>query len=322
MPSDLIYAIRQALEKSQGRVSPEAQARLRQFRARALLAAEKTYSRSAPPQPARRGLVTGAFFRSPIWGAGVAFASLTAVVIAISAVHDRSIDLDISQIAEIDKRMISDRLPVQAYLDPGFLAFQEESLEEASDLIRVASSISLPTPGSASPTPLRAILSADNLFPGIAGNNQGMHWGKLTTTQREALAPLEAMWGDLDESRRRKWVKIADRFHQLSEEQQKLAQERMQEWVALGPVERRQARAIYGGVANRVPEDIRVVKWNEYQKLSPDERNRLMELAQQRIAEADSSKSAALRNEAHPGTLAPAPRSALATRADKPLASH
>lgn len=318
MPQDLIYTIRQALEKSQGSISPKAQDRLRESRARALLAAEKTYSRAATPSAPRLGLVSG----GQLWGAGVAFASLVAVVVAVSAVHDRSIEQDISQLAEIDKRMISDRLPVQAYLDPGFLAFQQETLEEASDLIQVASSVSVPMPGDRSPSALAKFWSAENFFPGLANPSQGPTWGKLTSSQREALAPLEDLWGDLDEQRKRKWIKIADRFHQLDDDQQHLAQQRMQEWVSLGTTERRQARAIFGGVSHRVSEDVRVIKWNEYQKLSQAERERLMEVAQQRIAEAESSKPAALRKDTQPGTLSPAPRSALANRAEKPLADH
>lgn len=319
MRTDLIYAVRQALEQSQADVAPDIQARLRASRAKALLRAEKRFSRAAAPRPSRFGWALDA---RPAWGAGMALASVITVLVAVTAVYDNSIDQDITRIAEIDKQMISDRLPVQAYLDPGFLAFQEETVEEAQGLIQVASSTNLPMPSNRSASPLRRIWSAENFFPGSVGSSQGPAWAKLSTAQREALAPLEDMWGDLDEQRKRKWIKIADRFHQLDDEQQQLAQQRMQEWVSLGTTERRQARAIYGGVANLVPEDIRVMKWNEYQKLSDAERERLLEIAQQRIAEAGSAKSGAARQDAQSGVLTPNPHSALATRAEKPLGAR
>lgn len=318
MTSDLIYVVRQALSKSEGQISAKAMARLREARAKALLRAERTFNRRTP----NAGRFSFAFQGGNFWGAGMAMASIVAVVVAISAAHDRSIDQDISRIAEIDKSMISDRLPVQAYLDPGFLAFQEETVEEASDLIRVASSVSLPTPSDRSPSVLRRLWSAENFFPGLVANSQGPTWNKLTASQREVLAPLEEYWGELDEQRKRKWTKIADRFQQLSDEQQELAQARMQEWVVLGTGERRKARAVYGSVSNLVPEDVRIMKWNEYQKLSQAERERLVQLAQERIAAASSEKSATRRNAADPGTLTPAPHSALATQAEKPLVAR
>jgi hypothetical protein len=119
----------------------------------------------------------------------------------------------------------------------------------------------------------------------------------------------------MEEHRRRKWVKIADRFHQLSAEQQATAQERMLEWASLPASDRRQARAAFGGVTEVIAEDVRVMKWNEYQKLSPQEKQRLIELAQQKVAQAGAPVDAAGSAAAPPETA----RSALAPRPAKPL---
>ncbi|MEY3633363.1 MAG: hypothetical protein RI937_1561, partial [Pseudomonadota bacterium] len=103
--------------------------------------------------------------------------------------------------------------------------------------------------------------------------------------------------------------------HQLSAEQQATAQERMLEWASLPASDRRQARAAFGGVTEVIAEDVRVMKWNEYQKLSPQEKQRLIELAQQKVAQAGAPTDATGSAAAPPETA----RSALAPRPAKPL---
>ncbi len=246
-----------------------------------------------------------------LWGMGASFASMVAVVFALGLVQQDAVEHDIGRIAAIDERVMLDRLPVQAYLDIGFLAFQEETLSDS------ASGITAATITNQAGAAIRQFWTPDALFRGQSGT-QGPMWSKLTASQREALAPLESFWSDMEEHRRRKWIKIADRFHQLSPEQQAIAQERMQEWASLPASERRQARAAFGGVTEVVPEDIRVMKWNEYQKLSQAERERLVELAQQKVAQASTAASSdplvsSMSNYERP-------RSALAIRPAKPLA--
>ena len=262
-------------------------------------------------QLASRFNLTARFAPRQLWGMGASFASMVAVVFALGLVQQDAMDHDIGRIAAIDERVMLDRLPVQAYLDIGFLAFQEETLSDSASGITAASMTN--QAGAA----LRQFWTPDALFRGQSGT-QGLMWSKLTAGQREALAPLESFWSDMDEHRRRKWVKIADRFHQLSAEQQASAQEKMQEWASLPASERRQARASFGGVTEVVPEDIRVMKWNEYQKLSQAERERLIELAQQKVAQATTASAA------DPSWSSMSnydrPRSALAIRPAKPLA--
>lgn len=246
-----------------------------------------------------------------LWGMGASFASVVAVVFALGLAQQDAVEKDIGRIAAIDERVMLDRLPVQAYLDIGFLAFQEETLSDSASGITAASITN--QAGAA----FRQFWAPDTLFRGQSVT-QGLMWGKLTAGQREALAPLESFWSEIDEHRRRKWVKIADRFHQLDSEQQAIAQEKMLEWATLPASDRRQARAAFGGVKDVVPEDIRVMKWNEYQKLSQTERERLVELAQQKVAQATTVGS----SDPMVSSMAnyERPRSALAIRPAKPLA--
>lgn len=302
--SQLIYRIRQALRQSEQDLPPEVAHGLARARHAAVSRAESRRLHGVFP------LASGALLASrQIWGMGAAAASILAVVVGLGLAEEQSFERNIGRIAAIDERVMLDRLPVQAYLDIGFLAFQEETLSESASGITVAS---LSHQAGAA---IRRFWTPDALFRGQS--TQGLAWSKLTSSQREALAPLESNWPEMEEHRRRKWVKIADRFHQLSAEQQATAQERMLEWASLPASDRRQARAAFGGVTEAIAEDVRVMKWNEYQKLSPQEKQRLIELAQQKVAQAgtpnDSSGLTATPSETA--------RSALASRPAKPL-SH
>ena len=255
--------------------------------------------------------LTARFAPQSLWGMGASFASIVAVVFALGLAQQDAIEHDIRRIAAIDERLMLDRLPVQAYMDLGFIAFQEETLRDSASGVTVAS-ISHQA-GAA----IRQFWTPDTLFRGQSGT-QGLMWSKLTSTQREAIAPLETFWSDMEEHRRRKGIKIADRFHQLSPEQQAVAQEKMQEWASMPASDRRQVRAAFGGVTEIIPEDVRVMKWKEYQKLSQGERERLVELAQQKVAQASPGNS----SDPLVSSLNSydRPRNALATRPAKPLA--
>ncbi|NBW00380.1 MAG: DUF3619 family protein [Betaproteobacteria bacterium] len=300
--SQLIYRIRQALRQGEQDLSPKVVHALARARHAAVHRAESRRTYGAGQ------LASGVRFASrQVWGMGAAAASILAVVIGLGLAEEQSFEQNIGRIAAIDERVMLDRLPVQAYLDIGFLAFQEETLSESASGITVAS---LTHQAGAA---LRRFWTPDALFRGQS--TQGLAWSKLTSSQREALAPLESNWPEMEEHRRRKWIKIADRFHQLSPEQQATAQERMLEWASLPASDRRQARAAFGGVTEAIPEDVRIMKWNEYQKLGPQEKQRLVELAQQKVAQASAPADAA----GLTATPSETTRSALATRPAKPL---
>lgn len=299
--TDLIYRIRQALVRSEDRLPQDVTGFLARARAKAVAAAlARDQDRSQ-----------GAGWRSRLslwqidrgWAIGISLGSLAILVVSLSVVREVSINRDIERLAEIDHRVITSRLPVQAYLDPGFQIFQEN---QASEIHPATKSDSQSAPlGQRAEFALKEFWSLQTLFPGLS-QAEGPSWSKLTAAQREALSPLETSWPEMDYNRKRKWLKIAEKFHQMPAEEQKLAQGRMQEWVSLPASERRQARAAFGGIDESLPQDTLAIKWNEYQRLSPKERARLMELAQERAKDAaqESSRSG----------------SALAPQSAKPLA--
>jgi hypothetical protein len=96
-------------------------------------------------------------------------------------------------------------------------------------------------------------------------------WSELTPAQQQVLAPLQADWDQLDTTRRKKWVAIADRYPTMKPAQQQRLQKRMQEWAQLTPEERRAARERYQTLKKLPPEQRREVreKWEERQSLTP-----------------------------------------------------
>src|SRR5215216_1759789 len=70
-------------------------------------------------------------------------------------------------------------------------------------------------------------------------------WTELTPAQQQVLAPLQGDWEQLDTTRRKKWVSIANRYPTMKPAEQQRLQKRMQEWAQLTPEERRAARARY-----------------------------------------------------------------------------
>ena len=106
-------------------------------------------------------------------------------------------------------------------------------------------------------------------------------WAELTPDQQEILAPLKSEWDKLDRDRRLKWVGIAKRYPSMKPEQQVRVQRRMETWVKLSVEQRRQARENYKRIA-KVPRERRGdlrQQWAEYQALTPQERQGLVEPA-------------------------------------------
>jgi hypothetical protein len=95
-------------------------------------------------------------------------------------------------------------------------------------------------------------------------------WSELTPAQQQVLAPLQGEWEQLDTTRRRKWVSIADRYPTMKQAQQQRLLKRMQEWAQLTPDERRAARERYRALKKLPPGQRKEVreKWQEYQQQS------------------------------------------------------
>ena len=78
-------------------------------------------------------------------------------------------------------------------------------------------------------------------------------WSELSPKQQHVLAPLAADWDNLDTTRRKKWVTIANRYPKMKPDAQERLQTRMQVWAKLTQEERRLARDNYKALKNLPP---------------------------------------------------------------------
>jgi hypothetical protein len=101
-------------------------------------------------------------------------------------------------------------------------------------------------------------------------------WEALSPSERTALSPLKARWGELDDGSRARWLDVAGRFPSLSAEERQRVQGRMAEWSRLTPSERGQARLQYQAARRWTPEE-RQERWQAYQSLDPQARRVLAE---------------------------------------------
>jgi len=104
--------------------------------------------------------------------------------------------------------------------------------------------------------------------------NVGPAWSDLSTPQQQALKPLSKLWPTMTAAHKRKWLAVSQNFVQLSDQEQITIQSRMQEWAALSPQQRSAARLNYAG-AQQLPSEDKRAKWEAYQALSPEEKQKL-----------------------------------------------
>ncbi|MEY4317595.1 MAG: hypothetical protein RI902_1403 [Pseudomonadota bacterium] len=104
--------------------------------------------------------------------------------------------------------------------------------------------------------------------------NTKPEWQDLTAAQKQALAPLTKLWPSMTEAHKRKWLALSQNFAQLPEADKNTLQSRMREWAALSSQQRAQARLNFAD-AKQLPQDERRSKWEAYQALSPEEKQKL-----------------------------------------------
>lgn len=106
-------------------------------------------------------------------------------------------------------------------------------------------------------------------------------WVKLTPQQKQTLAPLAQDWDKLDDTHKRKWLGVADRYPNMAPEEQERIQKRMKNWAELTPDERRKAREQFKNLQKAPPEQREALKqkWQEYESLPESEKKRLKESA-------------------------------------------
>ena len=108
----------------------------------------------------------------------------------------------------------------------------------------------------------------------LTGLESAPTWADLSLAQKKALLPLENLWPTLEVNRKRKWLAVAQNFVNMNEASQALAQERMREWAALSPLQRTQARLNFAQT-KQLSGDEKLAKWEAYQALSEDEKQKL-----------------------------------------------
>lgn len=113
--------------------------------------------------------------------------------------------------------------------------------------------------------------SPENKVRSIKAPEVGPKWTELSDDQQQTLKPLQQLWPDLEENRKRKWLAIAKTFSTMSPQAQATAQERMREWAALTPSQRSQARLNFAQ-SQQLSTDEKLAKWEAYQSLNDEEK--------------------------------------------------
>ncbi|PKO60802.1 MAG: hypothetical protein CVU24_11450 [Betaproteobacteria bacterium HGW-Betaproteobacteria-18] len=142
--------------------------------------------------------------------------------------------------------------------------------------------LKVPAPG---PAPLAAPVRkasqvARNLpAPVFTNTFQSLDWVALSGPQQVALKPLAAQWKTFSDVQKRKWISISTNFNQMNADEQGKLHARMAQWAALSPRQREQARLNFAEIQKITPQQ-KNEKWQAYQALSPEAKQKLAESAQ------------------------------------------
>lgn len=223
-------------------------------------------------------------------------------------------------------------------LDLAPLALAAAALLSALTLAPASHAQGLPATGASSPaeavtttaapgaalSPARAASAVKLASSAAPGTNTSSllspSWASLTPAQKECLAPLQPEWDRLDSALKGKWLEIAARYPKLSQEHQQRLRERMVAWTRMTPAERQKARIGYqhaGELRSEEQASRLQAKWEAYQALSPESRQRLAERAAEKASGHRPGKDdKALQADAAPGKtaaslLVPAPSAGL-----------
>lgn len=128
-------------------------------------------------------------------------------------------------------------------------------------------------PGSQAATPVQT-------QPAATSTPKAASWQRLSAAQKQALAPLARGWDSFTPTHQRKWMAISKNYATLPASEQAKMHARMAEWAALSPQERAQARLNFGittEIARELTPAEKLAKWQAYQALPPQERQKLAE---------------------------------------------
>lgn len=104
-------------------------------------------------------------------------------------------------------------------------------------------------------------------------------WVELTPMQQQSLKPLAPNWDtNISEAQKRKWLEISKNYPSLPPEGQATMHSRMSEWIALSSEQRAQARLNFAKtkeLSKQLTPEEKKAKWQTYQALSPEEKQKL-----------------------------------------------
>lgn len=125
----------------------------------------------------------------------------------------------------------------------------------------------------------------------------GVHWKNLKPAQQASLRPLEHEWAGISASQKQEWLKLSGRFPKMTPAEQTRVQDRMAEWARMTPQQRGQARLNFQEAKQITAKD-RQSRWDAYQALTPEQRQRLAAHAEPAPSAASSSEAARRRSQA------------------------
>ncbi|CAN5501725.1 hypothetical protein BH11PSE7_BH11PSE7_05440 [soil metagenome] len=140
--------------------------------------------------------------------------------------------------------------------------------QSANPAASAASRPSVATPVASSPRPLASKPHTGPRAPASTG------WTELTPPQQQALKPLQANWGSLSEGQKRKWLAVSQNYPKMAPSEQATLHSRMTEWAGLSARQRNEARLNFAEVKQHSPDE-KKAKWEAYQALSADEKQKL-----------------------------------------------
>ncbi len=134
-----------------------------------------------------------------------------------------------------------------------------------------------PAAGAASSARAPAAVTASKPAPpskSAATRTSASGWSSLTPDQQQALKPLQANWGSMSEAHQRKWIALSRTYPTMSPPEQARLHSRMTEWATLSPRQRADARLNFAETKQHSPDE-KKAKWQAYQALSPEEKQKL-----------------------------------------------
>ena len=108
-------------------------------------------------------------------------------------------------------------------------------------------------------------------------------WKELTPAQQEALRPLALHWNDISEPQKRKWLALSANYGKMNATEQANLHERMLDWGSLSVAERSRARLNFAEAKRLTPSE-KKAKWEAYQTLTPEERQKLAKQAPSKLS--------------------------------------